>query len=291
MQMPSTIDPHVFKSAVREQWDRSAPGWDAHTPAIREWLAPATAAMLEMAGVREGARVLDVAAGTGDQTLDIARRVGPGGFVLATDLSATMVGLAAQRAARAGISQVATRQADGEALDVEPASFDAVVCRLGLMLFPQPLRALRGMHGALRPGGGICTLVFSRAERNPCVGILMSTALRHAGLPPRDPYQAGALLSLGQPGLADRLFREAGFADVASTVIDAPFRLPSAAHYLQFVRDSASPIQQVLARLSPAAAEAAWAEMEERLAVFATADGWAGPNELLLTAGRRPPTH
>lgn len=288
MRMPSTIDPDTFKSAVRDQWDRCATGWDAHTPAISAWLAPATAAMLEMAGVREGARVLDVAAGSGDQTLDIARRVGPAGSVLATDLSAAMVELTAQRARVAGLHQIAARQADGEALGVEDAAFDAAVCRLGLMFFPDPARGLREMHRALRPGGGICTLVFSRAERNPCIGVLMSTALRHAGWPPRDPYQPGGLLSLGQPGLADRLFREAGFADVASTVVDAPFRLPSAAHYLQFVRDSASPIQQILARLSPAAAKAAWTEMEERLAVFATADGWAGPNELLLTAARRP---
>jgi len=291
MQVPGAIAPHAFKSEVREQWDRSATGWDAHTPAIRGWLAQATAAMVEMAGVREGARVLDVAAGAGDQTLDIARRIGPHGFVLATDLSPAMVELAAQRAAHAGMPQVATSQADGEALDIEPASFDAAVCRLGLMLFPQPLQGLREMHRALRPGGGICTLVFSRAERNPCLGVLMSTARAHAGLPPGDPYQPGGLLSLGQPGLADRLFREAGFADVASTIVDAPFRLPSAAHYLQFVRDSASPIKGILARLSPAAADAAWTEMEQRLAVFATADGWTGPNELLLTAGRRPPNH
>lgn len=287
MQMQSTTELDAFKSTMRQQWDRCAGGWDAHTPAIRDWLAQATAAMLEMAGVREGARVLDVAAGAGDQTLEIARRVGPDGFVLATDLSAAMVELTAQRARTAGLRQVAARQADGEALGVEAAAFDAAVCRLGLMLFPDPLRGLREMYRALRPGGCVCTLVFSRPERNPCIGVLMSTALRHAGLPSRDPYQPGGLLSLGQPGLADRLFRVAGFTDVASTVIDAPFRLPSAAHYLQFVRDSASPIQQILARLSPAAAAGAWAEMEERLTGFATADGWAGPNELLLTAARR----
>jgi SAM-dependent methyltransferase len=243
--------------------------------------------MLDMAGIGPGAAVLDVAAGAGDQTLDIARRVGPTGRVLASDLSPAILALALQNAQRSGLRNVQTLVADGEDLAVEPASFDAVVCRLGLMFFPEPLQGLNGMHRALRAGGGICTMVFSRPDRNPCLGILMSTALKHAGLPARDPFTPGGLLSLGKPGLTDELFRAAGFQDIATTALDAPFHLPSARHYLDFVRSSASPIQQILGRLSPEAANAAWADMEERLGVFTTADGWVGPNELLLTAARR----
>jgi SAM-dependent methyltransferase len=185
---------------------------------------------------------------------------------------------------------VQTLVADGEDLALAPASFDAVVCRLGLMFFPNPLQGLHGMHRALRAGGGICTMVFSRPERNPCIGILMATALKHAGLPARDPYAPGGLLSLGKPCLADELFRAAGFQDIATTALDAPFHLPSARHYLDFVRSSASPIQQILGRLEPAAATAAWADMEERLGIFTTPDGWVGPNELLLTAARTAAT-
>lgn len=287
MPMPSSSDPEGFKSAVRDQWDRSAAGWDAHTPAIRAWLAEATEAMLDMARIGSGSRVLDVAAGAGGQTLDIAQRVGADGFVLATDLSPAILALARQRAQATGCHQVEARVADGESLPVESESFDAAVCRLGLMFFPDPLRGLRQMHRALRPGGGICTMVFSRPEKNPCIAILMSTALRHAGLPARDPYQPGGLLSLGKPGLVDELFRSAGFCHVATTTLQAPFRLPSARHYLDFVHSSASPIQQILGALSPGAAQAAWAEIEERLGAFTTSSGWAGPNELLLTAARR----
>jgi hypothetical protein len=83
------------------------------------------------------------------------------------------------------------------------------------------------------------------------------------------------------------MFRRAGFKDVATTTIDAPFRLPTARHYLEFVRASASPIQQILGRLDAGAADAAWAEMEECLRDFETPAGWEGPNELLLTAARR----
>lgn len=287
MSTAQSLDPTAFKAALREQWDKSAAGWNEHAPQIRAWLATATDAMLDMAAIGSRSRVLDVAAGSGDQTLDIAQRVGPDGYVLATDLSPAILALAQRNAERAGHRHVETKVADGERLPVADASFDAAVSRLGLMFFPDPLQGLREMHRATRPGGRVCTMVFSRPDRNPCVTILMSTALKHAGLAPRDPFQPGGLLSLGKPGLADELFRAAGFRDVATTTLDAPFRLPTARHYLDFVRTSASPIQQILGRLDRAAADAAWAEMEQRLGEFTTPDGWVGPNELLLTVGRR----
>jgi SAM-dependent methyltransferase len=243
--------------------------------------------MLDMALVRPGARVLDVAAGAGDQTLDIAERVGPAGAVLATDLSPAILELAQANARRAGFGNIRTLAADGEHLDVDAAAFDAAVCRLGLMLFPDPLQGLREMHRALKPGAGVCTMVFAGPETNPCVAILMSTALRHAGLAPRDPWQPGGLLSLGKPGLIDDLYRRAGFRDIATTRIDAPFRLPSVRDYLEFIRSSASPIREILRGLDAGVVAAAWADIEERLQRFDTAAGWEGPNELLLTAARR----
>jgi SAM-dependent methyltransferase len=283
----ASLDHRAFKASMREQWDSAAAGWNADAAHIHAWLHQPTDAMCLMAGVKAGSRVLDVAAGAGDQTLAIAQLVGLQGHVLATDLSPVSVALARDNAARAGLVQVETRVADGEDLGVPAAGFDAVVCRLGLMFFPEPLRGLREMHRALRPGGGACTMVFSRPDRNPCVTILMSTALKHAGLPARDPFIAGGLLSLGEPGRIDALFRSAGFQDVATSAMDAVFHLPSVDHYIAFVRRSASPILQILSRLDAAAAEDAWSEMRERLKVYTTPDGWAGPNELLLTAGRR----
>jgi SAM-dependent methyltransferase len=287
MNTATAFDPQTFKTATRKQWDQAAAGWNHHTPRIRAWLHGATQAMLDMAGILSGARVLDVAAGAGDQTLDIAQRVGAAGFVLATDLSPAILQFAEDNALRAGYRNVQTRAADGERLPVDDASFDAAVCRLGLMLFPDPRQGLREMYRALRPGGGVCTVVFSRPEANPCITTVMSTALEHAGLPPRDPHQPGGLLSLGRPGQLDEMFRSVGFKDVASTRLNAPFRLPSASDYVDFIRAAASPVQQVLAALNAAAANAAWVEIEQRLKVFQTTAGWEGPNELLLTAARR----
>ncbi|MBC7956561.1 MAG: class I SAM-dependent methyltransferase [Cytophagales bacterium] len=272
---------------MRAQWELAAPGWNAHAAQIRAWLGPATEAMLNMAGVTQGMHVLDVAAGAGDQTLDIAERVGPTGEVLATDLSPAILALAADNARRAGHAQVRTRVADAEDLGLPTATFDAAICRLGLMFLPDPLQGLCEMARVLRPGGRLCTMVFSRPEANPCVTLMMRVALQHAGVPPADPFKPGGLLSLGKPGLIDELFLAAGLHDVITTTITAPFRLPRVGDYLDFVRASASPIRQILGRLDAARQQAAWDDMEERLRTFDTPQGWAGPNELLLTSARR----
>lgn len=287
MTAKSAIDGETATAVARAQWNQMAKGWSDAGAVIRPWLQEATQAMLGMAGVKAGCHVLDVAAGAGDQTLDVAARVGPQGYVLATDLSPDILQFAAQQAAAAGYRNVGTRVSDGEKLQIEDAQFDAVVCRLGLMLFGDPLQGLREMARVLKPGGGVCTIVFGAPQANPCVTTLMSVAFRHAGLPPRDPYQPDGLLSLGKPGAIDELFREAGFHGIATTRIAAPFRLPTVKDYMNFIRTSAGPVVQIVQRLEPTKAAAAWADMETALSRYETTSGWEGPNELLLTAARR----
>lgn len=286
MSETASFDPAAFKSATASQWNESAAGWDRHGPAIREWLRDATQAMLAMAGVKPGQRVLDVAAGAGDQTLDLAECVGPAGEVLATDISAGILELARANARRGGFENVKVKVADCEALGLAGAGFDAAVSRLGLMFLPDPLRGLKEIRAALKPGAGFCAMVFSTPASNPCVGILMQTALAHAGLPPRDPFAPGGLFSLGKPRLLDGLFREAGFAEVATTRMSAPFRLPGVDNYLDFIRDSAGPIHMILSGLGESECRATWEDMRAKLSVYSTAGCWEGPNELLLTAGK-----
>ncbi|CAN0238348.1 unnamed protein product, partial [Phaeothamnion confervicola] len=173
MNEESAVKSDPATAAMRAQWNRTARGWSDSGAVIRPWLHKSTQAMLGMAGVKTGCRVLDVAAGAGDQTMDIAERVGPAGYVLATDLSPEILGFAAQRAAAAGYGNVETRVSDGQRLQIDDQDFDAVVCRLGLMFFGDPLQGLREMARVLRPGGGVCTMVFGAPQANPCVTTLM----------------------------------------------------------------------------------------------------------------------
>ncbi|GGJ40213.1 class I SAM-dependent methyltransferase [Deinococcus roseus] len=274
-----------FKNRTREGWNKAAAGWDQQTPQIHQWLLDITEAMMDASGIKEGAQVLDVAAGAGDQTLMLARRVGAQGHVLATDLSADILQLALRNAQQAGLPQVEVQVADAEQLEFPAGSFDAAVSRLGVMFCPHPLLALQGMHRVLKPGGKAAVVVFSEPRANPAMGILMSTAVKHAGLPPRDPYQPGGLMSLGKPGLLASLFAEAGFKDVRVQKIPAPFRLPTTQDYMEFAQTAASPIMQLVSTLDPQTQQKAWVDMAAQLEVFQTPDGWEGPNELLLASG------
>ena len=217
MDSDAGSDATAFKKQMRAQWDDAAAGWDRHAPAIRVWLQVPTDAMLEMAGLRNGQTVLDVAAGAGDQTLDIAERVGPTGAVVATDISAGILSYALVNTVRAGHDNVCVHPADAEDLRLENATFDAAVCRLGLMFLPDPLAGLREVHRVLKPGGRFCSIVFAGPDLNPCLRILMATAMRHAGLRPPDPFLPGGLVSLGRPGHMDDIFQRAGFTFVATT--------------------------------------------------------------------------
>ena len=277
--------PGPDRNEASAQWDAAAGGWDAQTRQIRAWLSGATAAMLDMADVRPGMHVLDVAAGAGDQTGDIVRRVGSEGSVLATDISPQMLAAAAANLASHG--NVRTLVADGEALGLDGANFDAAVCRLGLMFLADPLRGLQAVRRALRPGGRFCTIAFSEPRANPCIGIVVSIVARHAGLPLGDPYQPGKLMSLGKPGLIEDLFASAGFVDIRVERVDAPFRMPSVDDYLQFLRTAAVPVMAMFDRVDGEARRAAWAEIAEALSGFADADGWEAPTELLLASGAR----
>lgn len=269
-------------------WDDAAQAWDRHSPLIRAWLLGATAAMLDAAAIVPGAHVLDVAAGAGDQTLDIAQRVGTHGRVLATDISPGILERAAHKLDAAGWRNVRTLQADAQALGLAGANFDAAVCRLGLMFCPSPLQALQSVLLALAPGARFSGLVFDGPQANPCLAITMQTALRHAGAAPRQPFEPGSLLSLGRPGLMAALLDEAGFERVEVRPLSAPFVTRRCADYVAFVRSAGSPVRELLKALDAAARERAWAEVEERLQVYSTPGGWSGPNQLLLFAAAKP---
>lgn len=277
----------TLKAATRTGWDTAAAGWHRHGAIIRDWLRAPTHAMLDMAGVASGQSVLDIAAGAGDQTLNIADLVGPTGRVTATDISPAILAFAATAAATAGHRNVTTHIADAEALALPEMTFDAAICRLGLMFLPHPLAGLTEIRHTMKPGARFCAMVFAAPDQNPCLRILMATALRHAGQPPRDPFQPGGLSSLGRPGHLDALFREAGFHHVTTTTMQAPFHLPATADYLTFIQDAAGPILQILAPLSSEARAAAWADITTQLDQFQTDQGWTGPNTLLLTVGTR----
>jgi SAM-dependent methyltransferase len=282
----ATFDAVAYKTTTREQWQTAAEPWYRWGPFIEEWLGEATELMLDMAGVGAGARVLDVAAGAGGQTLAAARRAGPSGSVLATDISSNILGYAEQTARDAGLRNVAVRVMDGEALKVDAGTFDAVISRVGFIYFPDQESAFGGMRRALRSGGRLAGIVYSTPEANRFFSIPVSVIRRRAGLPAPAPGQSGPF-SLGGPGVIEDLYTRTGFADVEVRRVSAPLRMASTAECLRFERESFGALHQMLAGLRENEREDAWDEIERQLSQFETSGGFEGPCELIVSAGTR----
>ncbi|MET0326079.1 MAG: methyltransferase domain-containing protein [Ilumatobacteraceae bacterium] len=282
-----SFDPIQYKTTTRQQWDDAAEAWHRWGPVLEDWLGDATERMLDAAGVASGSHVLDVAAGAGGQTLVAARRAGPDGRVVATDISSTILEYAAKSAAEAGIGNVETVTADGEALDGLPASsFDAVISRVGLIYFPDRSQALAGMRRALRQDGRIAAIVYSTPDRNEFFSVPVSIIRTRAQLPPPQPGQPGPF-SLGSPGVLEAALHDAGFRDVSVQVVPAPLRLPSAADCVRFERESFGALHQMLAGVPADERPAVWDEIETALTRYETPDGFVGPCELLVASGAR----
>ena len=187
LQSPA-FDATQFKTTTRAQWQSAADAWHRWGPFLGQWLGPATETMFDLAGVGPGCRVLDVAAGAGEQSIAAARRVGPRGHVLATDIAPALLEHAAADARAAGLANVEARELDGEALDTLPAaSFDVSISRVGLIYLPDQQRALAGMRHALKPGGRIAAIVYSTPPRNAFFSIPVKLIRERAQLPPPLP--------------------------------------------------------------------------------------------------------
>lgn len=279
-QQPS-FDAAKYKNAQREQWNKDGAAWRRWNPVLDRWYGEATCQMLDLARIRPGQRILDVAAGAGEPAVSAAERVGPGGYVLATDISEGIVELARQVARERGFKQVETRAMDGEKLDLPDASFDAVLCRLGLMYMPAPVTALRESRRALKSGGRVAVVVFSTPERNDWGAVPVSIIRRRAQLPPPVPGQPGPF-SLGGQGALEGVFRQAGFADPDIRAVPASLRMASAAEYVQLAREAFGAFNAMMAHLPPEERESVWDEVERSMRSFESQGRFEVPGECLV---------
>lgn len=264
----------------------AAAGWQRSGVARAQFLAPLTERMLDLAGVDIGHRVLDVAAGTGEQTLVAARRVGPTGAVLATDIAAQMLALAAEAAAQAGLRNVETRVLDARDLELDSNSFDAAISRLALMLIPERPRAMAGIHRALKPGKKFAALVLATADECPFAALPMGIAGRCAGTP-QAPFGDPGMFALGDQAVLAAVYRDAGFREVTVEAAPVQRRFPSLAVAMQNVRDLLPEIPQLLRHATDAERVAAWAEIEGALRQYDGVEEFVVPQTYLIGVGTK----
>ena len=259
--------------------DKAAEQWNRNQARRNEIYAVATESMLDLAQIKAGQRVLDIAAGTGGQTLLAAEWVGPQGYVLATDISQSMLTKCAEVARNAGFSNVETRVMDAENVDLEPNSFDAVICRTALMLFSEPSRAIREICKAMKPGAKMSALVFATAEKNPYQGIPLAIAHRLGS-------GVSSIFALGEPRVLENAFREGGLRNITVHPATIHRHFESLAALIESLR-SVIFLRKPMATLPESKRKQAWAKIEEQMRRFAGADGIDLPGEMLIGVGTK----
>ena len=264
--------------------DNASTLWSQSAAARASFLRPATELMLELANLRPGSRVLDVAAGTGEQSILAAQRVLPGGSVLATDLSETMVKGAQQAAQEAGLHNIEARVMDAEHLELEADSFDAAISRLGVMLVEDPGVVFSGVRRVLKSGASFAVVVHGAEERNFWGNIPLHAICQPGRLPNLDRREIG-MFSLGQTGLLTELYETAGYRDIVERTVDQTRR------YATFDEAVAALTGGVvwgplLARLNDAERAEAIREIEDAIRDFDGPNGVSLPGEAIVGVGR-----
>ncbi|MBV8453547.1 MAG: methyltransferase domain-containing protein [Deltaproteobacteria bacterium] len=245
-----SIDIERLKNEQKRDWDAAAAGWKKWWTVLERGAQPVSDRLVELARVGAGARVLDVATGSGEPAVTAARRVAPGGRVVAVDQSPGMLAIARERANAIRISNVEFRESDGEALTLTEHDFDAVLCRWGLMFMPDVDRALDGFHQRLVSGGRIAVAVWSTLDKVPMISIGADIVRKLANLPPPAP---GALdpLRLGDTSILSNALEHAGFKEIKIERMPVTFEFNSAEDFTQMREEVSSAFRGLLARQSP----------------------------------------
>ena len=255
--MANAIDPDDFREVQHKNWDSAAVGWNEWREFNDRADAHISERLVELAGVRSGSRVLDVAAGYGEPALTAARRAGPEGSVVATDISAEMLAFGRERAAAAGLSNVEFIESDASSLDFPPGSFDAAVSRWGIIFEPDAEAAAGRIRGFLEPGARIAISSWGEPDQVPFLSIPMRTTMERLGVPP-PPAGTPGPLSRPTPAALGGLLEGGGFSEVAVEQAEVTFEFDSPEHFTAYVRAIAAPIRAMIAQHAGEAQEEAW---------------------------------
>lgn len=281
-----SIDAAEFRDKQRDQWNSAAVGWNEWSELIDRSAGKVSERLVEMAGIKEGGRVLDVAAGYGEPSLTAARRVGPEGSVVATDISAEMLEFGRKRAAANDVENIEFMQSDASSIDCPPESFDAAVSRWGIIFEPDGEVAAAKVRGFLKRGGRFAISSWGPPERVPFIAIAMKTAMEKLEVPPPPPGTPGPL-SRPTPEAIGGLLEGGGFTGVEVEELEVTWPFDSAEEYTAYAKAIVAP---VVAMISPHPEEVqreTWQAITDAAREHAGSDGRIEfQNQVLVAAGQ-----
>jgi SAM-dependent methyltransferase len=256
MQSKAT-DPIDFRAAQHKHWDSAAAGWNAWSEFNDSADRHISERLVELAEVRAGCRVLDVAAGYGEPALTAAHKAGPKGRVVATDISAEMLAFGRQRAAAAGLDNVEFMESDASSLDFPRASFDAAVSRWGIIFEPDAEAASGRIRGFLKPGAQMAISSWGEPDQVPFLSIPMRTTMKRLNVPP-PPAGTPGPLSRPTPAAIGGLLEAGGFSNVAVEKAEVTYEFDSPEHFTAYIRAISAPIRAMIEQYAGEAREDAW---------------------------------
>lgn len=275
---------------VQEQqkqiWNGAAPGWKKWDPLLMAQWRAVSEAMLQAAHLKEGQQVLELACGTGEPGIPAAKRIGKG-MVIGTDLAEDMMAVAVEKARAQGVSNYKTQTASALSLPFEDGRFDAVLCRWGIMFFPDPPACLKETLRVMKPGAHAVFATWNSQEHNPHVGIPLGVAVQKLGFTPPAPDSPG-VLRYADPKKLATLMTEAGFAEVSIQDCREPMEFESLDLYWDFVSEVVGPFKAGLQKADPSLREAVKAEVYEKARAL-TKDGKVRMTySSWIVSGRKP---
>jgi SAM-dependent methyltransferase len=278
------IDPGEFRQGQRQDWNTASSGWRKWNELIDETTHAVSDRMVEMAGIKAGDRVLDVAAGYGEPSLTAARVVGPEGSVVASDISSGMLEFGRERAAAAGIENIEFLESDAASLDFPAESFDAALSRWGIIFEPDGEGAAARVRGFLKPGSRMAIASWGPPERVPMLAVPMMTAMKRLELPPPPPGRPGPL-SRPTPEAVGGLLAGGGFSGIDVEQLELSMEWDSPADFTSFVKEIAPPVSNLLASHPPEVREETWAAIADAAGDYAEDGRVRMVNLALIAAG------
>jgi ubiquinone/menaquinone biosynthesis C-methylase UbiE len=241
------------RDVQRTTWAQLSAAWEKWDAIIMDQLRPVGTAIIERLDIAEDQQHLDIAAGTGEPGLTVAK-LAPRGHVVLTDLSAEMLDIATRRANAQGISNFETKVCSADDLPFGEARFDSVSVRFGYMFFPDVAKATAEFARVLKPGGRLCSSVWVKPDENPWTTIAMQAIATEAVLPTPD-RDGPNMFRCAAPGSLTALYEAAGLRDVAEWDVGVELVTRSPAEYWEMISEHVSLAVAALQQVDEAARE------------------------------------
>jgi SAM-dependent methyltransferase len=282
----NAVDPVEFRGAQREQWDHAATGWKKWSSWLETYASLVSERLVELAGVEPGSRVLDVAAGFGEPALTAARKAGPDGAVVATDISAEMLAYGRERAEAAGVENLEFMESDASALDFPAESFDAALSRWGIIFEPDGEGAAARVRGFLKPGARMAISSWGTPDRVPMIARPMQTAMKLLDVPPPPPGTPGPL-SRPTPEDIGGLLDGGGFTDIQVEEMDLTAEWESPEEFSVYCRDIIAPLTRLVETHPAGVQEETWKAIADSVRDESEDGGTLRlTNQVLLASGK-----